>query len=332
MRVTFIGDNYFKHEPYTTELNQLGVEVLYGGYYLKNWQNWLKENGGFFDYIYLERAHIAIKYIDYARCYSNAKIIYFNVDMQHIREYREYEITGDKIHLERGKAAEKIEMELSSKADVLHVVGSYEQGILQNIFPNKPIRNIPVYIYEEQKKDVRSPKDRRDLLFVGGFSHQPNVDGVMWFYSEVFPIILDSLPNIKWHIVGSNVPEKIKAFESNNIICHGFVSDEELTELYNTCKVCVAPLRFGAGVKGKVVEAIYNRIPLITTPIGSEGLSTKEKAFYVAEGAEEFAETVKKLYLDDTSCLKLQENCLKFIKNHFTIEIAKKEVLKDIKI
>lgn len=332
MKVTFIGDNYFKHEPYTTELNQLGVEVLYGVYYLKNWQSWLKGNGKFFDYIYLNRAHIAIKYIDYAKNYTNAKIVYFNVDMQHIREYREYEITGDKVHLERGKAAEKTEMELSSKADILHVVGSYEQKILINIFPNKPVRNIPVYIYEKLKTDVFVPKDRKDLLFVGGFSHQPNVDGVMWFYSEVFPIILESLPDIKWHIVGSSVPEKIKALENNNIVCHGFVSDEKLIELYNECKVCIAPLRFGAGVKGKVVEAVYNRIPLVTTPIGGEGLSLSEGAFLVAEDAGEFADTVKNLYTDDEYCQKLQENCLEFIKNHFTVETAKKEVLKDIEI
>ena len=176
-KVTFIGDNFYKHEPYTTELNRMGIEVLYGNYYYLNWQNWLKKNAGQFDYIYLQRPHIAIKYIDLVKKYASGKIIYFAHDLHFIREQREYEITHDPKLVKSAKEWKKKEYKLFREADVGHVVGSYEQEVMQKAFPDKPIRNIPLYIYEALPKRIEKDFSRRkDLLTVGGFGHRPNID------------------------------------------------------------------------------------------------------------------------------------------------------------
>lgn len=327
MHVTFIGDNFYKHEPYTTVLNQEGVEILYGEYYLNNYEHWIKNNGRYFDYVYLQRPHISVKYIDLVKKHTDAKIIYYDVDLCHVREMRQYEITRDKSLLESAAKWKEIEFGLIEKADVVHVVGSYEEEYLKELFPYKPIRNIPLYTYPMLKKGTnKNFKLRKNILFVGGFGHPPNEDAVIWFSKEVFPKIRNTFPDIKWYIVGSNPPDTVQQLADKNIIVKGFVSDDELKKLYQECKIDVVPLRYGAGVKGKVLEAIYNQIPLVVTSVGAEGLSEDENAFWVVDEADEMANLIIKIYNDNDILEEKADNSVDFINRHFTRERAQ-EVL-----
>lgn len=333
LQVTFIGDNFYKHEPYTTELNQMGIEVLYGNFYYNNWQNWLKENSHYFDYIYLQRPHISVKYIDLVRQYSEAKIFYFAHDLHHIREYREYEMTKDPEKLESSKHWKEIEYDLFGKADVGHVVGSYEEGVMQEAFPDKPIRNIPLYIYDRILKDINKDfSERCDLLYVGGFGHPPNVDAVLWFAKEVYPTVLKRYPEMKWHIVGGKVPKEIVELASDNIIIEGFVSDEALEKLYRECRISVVPLRFGAGVKGKVVEASYYQIPLITTSIGAEGLPLEDRFMLVEDDGNKMAELICNLYQDYDRLKLMSDNGKRFIENNFMLSEAERVIRLDVDV
>ena len=332
-QVTFIGDNFYKHEPYTTELNQLGIEVLYGNFYYNNWQQWLKENSHYFDYIYLQRPHISVKYIDLVRQYSQAKVFYFAHDLHHIREYREYEMTKDPEKLESSKRWKEIEYDLFSKADVGHVVGSYEQEIMQKAFPDKPIRNIPLYIYDKILEDIdKDFSERNDLLYVGGFGHPPNADAVLWFAREVYPAILKKYPDMKWHVVGGKVPKEVKELESANIVIEGFVSDEVLEQLYRKCRLAVVPLRFGAGVKGKVVEAAYYQIPLITTSIGAEGLNIEDQSMLVEDDGVKMAEAICEIYEDYDRLRQMSDNGIKFIQKNFMLAEAERVIRLDVEV
>lgn len=332
-QVTFIGDNFYKHEPYTTELNQMGIEVLYGNYYYNNWQQWLKDNCHYFDYIYLQRPHISIKYIDLVKKYSRAKIFYFAHDLHHIREYREYEMTGDPEKLESSKKWKKTEYELFEKADVGHVVGSFEQQKMQEAFPDKPIRNIPLYIYENVPDDINKDfASRKDLLYVGGFGHPPNIDAVLWFAREVFPKVLERYPDMKWHVVGGKATLEVQALASDNIIIEGFLPDEALEKLYRQCRMAVVPLRYGAGVKGKVVESAYYQIPLVTTSIGAEGLSREEKFMVVEDEADRLAGAICGLYEDYPALREMSDNGVRFIENHFTLAEAERVLRLDVEV
>ena len=330
-KVTFIGDNFFKHEPYTTDLNQHGIEVLYGNYYFENWQEWLKENLHYFDYVYLQRPHISIKYIDLVKEYSHAKVLYFAHDLHHVREYREYLLSKDEEKLKSSEHWKKIEYELFEKADVGHVVGSYEQGVMQKAFPNKPIRNIPLYIYEDVLNDInKNFKERKDLIYVGGFGHPPNIDAVLWFGKEVFPKVLEKYPDMVWHVVGGKVPIEIQEMASKNIIIEGFLSDEDLHALYRTCRMAVVPLRVGAGVKGKVVEAAYYQIPLVTTTIGAEGLSCEEGNMVVEDDADKMAELICDMYEDYDRLKQMSDAGIEFIQKYFTQAEAERVLLLDV--
>lgn len=331
MKVTFIGDNFAKPQPYTDELNQLGVEILYGNYYYNNWQEWLKENLTYFDYVYLQRPHISIKYIDIVKEYGRGKIFYFAHDLHHVRLQRDYQITGNEEALIESKKWKKVEMELFEKADVGHVVGSYEQDLMQKEFPNKPVRNIPLYIYDEMPEEIEKDfSKRKDILFVGGFAHKPNVDAVLWFAKEIYPKILEKYPDMVWHIVGSKAPEEVLALASDNIILEGFVSDEELEVLYRKCRMAVVPLRYGAGVKGKVVESSYYQIPLITTSIGGEGLDASTKAFIMEDDADKMAELINNLYENYAELKVMSDAGVDFIQTYFTSKVAEEILLADL--
>ncbi len=333
MKVTFIGDNFARPEPYTSILNQLGVEVLYGNYYFLHWEEWLKDNLKYFDYIYLQRPHISIKYMDIVKEYARGKIFYFAHDLGHIRLYRDYLLNGNPEVLAESKECKKMEMELFDKADVCHVVGSYEQEVMQKVFPGKPIRNIPLYIYERVPESIQKDfSKRKDIIFVGGFNHKPNVDGVLWFANNVYPKIVEKHPDIIWHIVGSKVPSEIKALGNRNIVIEGFVSDEKLEQLYRECRLAVVPLRFGAGVKGKVVEAAYYQIPMITTSIGGEGLDDTVGAFIMEDDPDRMAELVASLYTQFDVLRTMSDAGEEFINKYFTLEVAESILLEDMDI
>ena len=328
MHVTFIGDNFAKLEPYTTELTQLGIEILYGDYYYLNWKDWLIANLQYFDFVYLQRPHISIKYIDLVKQYGRAKIFYFAHDLHHLREYRQYLIDKNPETLESSKKWKKIEYELFEKADVGHVVGSYEQSIMQKAFPEKPIRNIPLYIYEDECDDIEKDFSlREDIMYVGGFGHPPNIDAVMWFAKEVFPRVLEKYPEMKWHVIGGRVPEGIQNLANDNILIEGFQPDEVLHKLYHECRMAVVPLRYGAGVKGKVVESAYFQIPLVTTSIGAEGLDCSDETFVVEDDPDRMAEKICELYEDYDALRRMSDKGKKFIEKYFTLQVAE-DVLK----
>lgn len=328
--VKFIGDNFARLQPYADDLQNLGVEILCGNYYMKNWKSYIKDNAQYIDFVYLNRPHISEKYIDFIKENTAAKIIYFGHDLHHVRLMREYELSKDESIKKDAIAWKDREYSLFNKSDSIFVVGSYEQKIVANDFKDKNVYNIPVYFYDKLKDGINQNfETRNNIIFVGGFNHSPNVDAVIWFKQNIFPKILEKHPNIKWYIVGSNPTEQVLNLASDNIIVTGFISDEELEALYLECRLAVVPLRFGAGVKGKVIEAIYHKIPLITTNIGAEGLSTKEDAMIICDNADDFAAEVNNLYNNFDRLKQLSNNCDDFIKNNFTENVARDIIIRE---
>jgi len=331
LQVTFLPDNLKKSEPYTSILQQKGIEVLYGNWFKKNLINWLITNLKYFKFVYLQRPNIAKKYYNLIRKHFSGKIFYFAHDLHYLRLFRQYNITHNKKKLKESKIYEKLEMEIFSKVDVIHVVGNFEYQILKEKFNKKIIRNIPIYIYDKLLSNVEKDfSKRKDLIFVGGFEHSPNKDAALWFAKNVYPKIVDKFQDIIWHIVGTNIPGNIKILNTKNIKIEGFLSDKDLYSLYQKCRIAIAPLRYGAGVKGKIVEAAYNQIPIVTTSIGGEGLDNFSGAFIMEDDAEKMSEIIIKLYLDYSKLKQMSDSGKKLIEKYFSFNRAKEVLLKDI--
>lgn len=329
--IKFLGDNFFQSEPYTTTLQQMGIEVLYGSWYAQHWQEWILENKSYIDFAYLNRPHITIKYIDFLREKTKIKCIYYGHDLHFLRLKREYDLTGEQKLLEESEKWKRQELYIMRKADISYYPSYVEENAIHEIDPQINVKAITAYVYEYFREDINYNFDQREgILFVGGFGHPPNEDAVLWFAKNIYPII-QAEQNIPFYIVGSMVTDKIKALASDSIIVKGFVTEEELRSLYNTCKLVVVPLRYGAGVKGKVVEAMYYGTPIVTTQVGIEGIKGAEEIVSVADKADDFAAQVLKLYNDANQCVYTAHAYQEYVKQNFSIDAVWKIVQEDFK-
>ena len=120
--------------------------------------------------------------------------------------------------------------------------------------------------------------------------------------------------------MGSSVTPEIEKLKGNGIIVKGFVSEEELARLYDTCRLVVVPLRYGAGVKGKVVEALYYGTPMVTTSVGIEGIHDPDRVVKVTDETEEFANAVIELYQDENALVQTVKDYQKLVKQNFSLE------------
>jgi len=321
-KVKFIGDNFYNKEPYTSILQQMGIEVLYGIDYNKNIYKWIELNKENIDVVYLNRPHISIKYIDFIKQKTDIKIIYYGHDLHFLREMREYELTGKEECKLESEKWQRTEFELMRKSDYVYYPSYVEVEEIKKINPDQDVKAINAYMFDnvDAEKKYNFSK-RKGIMFVGGFAHTPNVDGVKWFVEEIYPLIVKK-KNIPLFIVGSNPPDEIKNLANDKITVTGFVSDEELENLYSSCRMVVAPLRYGAGIKGKIIEAMSKGIPIVTTSIGVEGIPKTDEIISVNDKTQDFASAVLKLYDDEKRLEEISIQMRKYIKQYFSPSAA----------
>jgi glycosyltransferase involved in cell wall biosynthesis len=327
LNVKFIGDNYYRHEPYTTVLQQMGIEVLYGPGYASNWQQWILNNHDKFDYVLLNRPHISVKYIDFIKKNTNAKILYYGHDLHFVRLGKQHEIENKKELLEEADKWREIEISLFNKADIILTPSEEEKESIKSLGIEKDVYAIKPYIYNTIPKPVYDFSERKDVLFIGGFVHAPNVDAVLWFSREIWPRIKKNIAGVRFIIAGSNPPAEINALAGEDISVLGFVSEETLKNLYGKVKLVVIPLRYGAGVKGKTVEAMFHGVPLITTGTGIEGLPGEYSFLTPKDSPADFANEVTRLYnASNEELISMSKKEIQYIHDHFHFDVVKSEL------
>lgn len=320
--VKFLPNNYYPTQPYTSELENLGVEVLYGDYYYEHIYDWIKENGKDIDYVFSERPHITDRYIDAIRESSDAKIFYFGHDFHFLRMKREAELENNKKLLREAYYFKQVELDIMRKSDMSYYLSNVEIDAIKEIDPEIKVKRASIFMFDEFPENNRKSEKNKDIIFVGGFSHTPNIDALKWFVEEVFPRIQEKLPDVTFNVIGSNPTDEVKALDRNGINIIGFVSDEKLKEYYDTCKLEVVPLRYGAGIKGKVIEGMYNGVPIITTDIGAEGIEGIEKIVSIENEAEKFADKVVELYNDNDKLDEMSKAESEYIKKNYSVDVA----------
>lgn len=331
LHVKFIGDNFFRHEPYTQHLQQMGIEVLYGNEYVEGWKDWVSNNAHRLDYVFLNRPHIATKYLDYLRAHTKAKILYYGHDLHFMRSRRAAEVTGDATMLQEADHWERIERELFAKCDVIYYPSTVETAMVREMVPQAVARTIPLYLFSPAGEGHEvGMKSRRDLLFVGGFAHAPNKDAVLCFASEVLPEVQRRIPGVRLVIAGSNPPDEVLALACEQVIVTGAVPDNELRQLYLHSRVTVVPLRFGAGVKGKVCESLHYGCPLVTTSIGAEGLPDISAVAWVRDTAADFGAAIVEAYLNDEMAMERARAGQAYAKKHLSEAAALAVIGQDI--
>ena len=247
------------------------MEVLVGEPMARNLDKWLGENLPYVDHIFLHRPHIAEQFLPTLKKQPHCPAISFvGHDLHFLRTRREYEVTGDEALLKESERWLEREKKVISSVDHALYFSDVEVAEIKTLLPEADVRAIPLYILEPKPVE-RIPTEHPELLFVAGFNHPPNIDAAVWFVSEILPLIQEQIPDVHLHIAGSNPSKAVVELACDSVTVHGYVSDERLLELYGRASCAVVPLRFGAGVKGKVLEAIQYGVPLVTTSVGAEG-------------------------------------------------------------
>ncbi len=322
-QVSFLPENRAFVERYTPALQELGVEALFAPY-AQDPIALLRERGREFDLIVLSRHYVAASFVGLVRLYApQATLAFDTVDLHYLREQRAAELTG-KSDLARHAAATRAqELKLIRECDVTLVVSPVEQALLAHDAPGE---RVEVLSNVHEVFGCRTPfAARHDLVFVGGFQHPPNTDAVSWFVADVFPLIRAQLPEVRFHVIGSKVPEAIRALADEHVIVHGFV--EDITPYMDGCRISIAPLRYGAGVKGKVNMAMSYGLPVVATPIAVEGMHVVAGTdVLVANDAEAFAAAVIGLYGDEALWNTLSVHGLANVEQHFSFAAARTAV------
>jgi len=322
-KVTFIGDNFNHFDPYDSIMQQAGVEVIYFPF-LSSIEQYLNLYGKYYEIVILSRPHIVEKHIAHVRKYcTRAKVVYDTVDLQFIRESRRAEVLQDPGLTKKVVELKKWELKMAKGSDATLVVCTNEQQILIKEDPSLNVHVISLI------HDVVTPEknfsERKNIMFLGAFLHNPNADGVLWFIKEIFPKIILHIPDVRFFVVGDRPTDEISSLSSGNIIVTGYI--EDVSAYLNTCRVFVAPLRYGAGVKGKINHSMSHGLPVVTTSVGAEGLDlTDNENVLIADDPDTFSRKVIQLYNDEFLWNKLSKNSIAHIQRNFSYEQSKKRI------
>jgi len=323
-KVTFAAENLQSYEPFSTQLRLAGVEHLCAPHTF-NLAQYIEAHAYAFDVIILSRKHIAQKFIGLVRrAAPQARIVFDTVDLAFLRLERQakHEQSAD-LETTAFRSREE-ELALCHQADLVFVVSHVEEELLARDVPHSKI-SLVSNIHEIYPSTTPFA-GRRGLLFVGGYQHPPNVDAVDFLLDEVLPLIRRCSQELEVHIVGSNMPNGWQAITDPHIHLHGFVAD--LSPLYEKVRLAVAPLRYGAGVKGKVNQAMAHCVPVVATTMAVEGMYLVDgRDVLVADTAEDFARAVVRLHTDEALWQDIADGGLRNIKQHFSIAAVEAKLL-----
>ena len=325
-KVTFIADNMDGAEPYRTQLADEGIEVIHSPYF-KSVGHYLRQHGEDFDVVTLCRHYIAIQHIQAVRDVNPSAQIWFDtIDLHYLRSRRQYELDGKKSTSERAELAYREEMEMISRSDLTLVVSEVEVEELSREAPTARVA-IVSNIHEVSGTEARR-KGREGVVFVGGFQHPPNIDAVEFYAEEIWPLFREQCPDVPTYIIGSRMPDRLRKLgESHGLTMLGFV--EDLMPYYEGCALSIAPLRYGAGVKGKVNQALSYGLPVVGTSAALEGMGLSHRQHVLsADTAEAFAAAMVEAYTDESLWRTLSGSGQQSLQGRFTPDVAR-EALSD---
>ena len=310
---------------YTESLQSLGVEVFYGmGLYF---EEWIEQNGHAIALAVLSRPAVALRYIGPLRRHSKATIAYYGHDLHFQRLGMQAQRTGDAELAAEAGAIEKTERTIWRHADVV-LYPSPEETAVARSASARAAAIIP-YAYDDFG-DRRRPANNHEVLFVAGFAHPPNVDAAVWLAGEIMTLIWEQVPDATLTLAGANPSPTVRALAGGRVEVAGRVSEEALRARYGRARIAMVPLRVGAGVKSKVVEALREGLPLVTTSVGAQGLPGLEQAVSVADDPRGLADAAVKLLLDDDAWEKASVRQIQYAREHFSREAFRRSFLEAI--
>ncbi|MFT8244255.1 class I SAM-dependent methyltransferase [Roseomonas sp. BN140053] len=326
MRVTFMPHDQDRPEPYTAALQQMGIEVLYGPV---DRAAWLAENGRYLDHVWAARPDVAEPLLPAIERHAPGRMIYFTHDLHFLREERRHALDGNSWSLGESRRLRRIERDIFRRARLVITPSADEVPVIRQLAPEAQARDVPLYSVPTapvQRAEAAAFAGRDALVFVGGYAHPPNVDAALWLAREIMPIVWHAVPEARLLLVGSKPPPEVLALAGERVEVPGWVAD--LDPIYARARASVSPLRYGAGVKGKIIAALEAGVPVVTTPIGNEGLGLRDGVeALVGDGAAALAAQAVALLRDPALCARLANGGAALLRRRFDEDAARRVLM-----
>lgn len=318
--VKFWPQNEAYDPDYVDLLQQAGIEVIVGEEVRGNFSGWLSANGDRLDYVLLSRPTVAPDFLPLLRKQSTARILYYGHDVHHERLEREHALTGSETARHEALKFRKIEQALWRQVDAVYYPSADETASVHAAVPGANAYTMPLFFFDDAPPRPSSA-GRKDILFVAGFGHPPNIDAAKWLVQDILPRVRQAMgEDIHLWLVGSHPTDEIQQLATDTVTVTGYVCDERLLEFYRTARVAVVPLRVGAGMKGKVIEALHHGVPLVTTPVGAQGLQGLEHVVPVSTDPDRLAQEICSLLRDDARWSEVSCAQVRYMAGRFSAE------------
>ncbi|WP_022700436.1 glycosyltransferase [Oceanicaulis alexandrii] len=321
-KVTFVPvDNFLWTKAYSAPLQAMGVETIYHPFYSR-FEPFITARGAEFDLVIVHRFAAAERVMGALRTHApQAKIAFMPADLHFLREHREAELADDALAQDSAAQTKLRELAIIRAADAVLPHSDTEIALLDEEAPETPAFKLPL-IYDPEP--IAAGFHRREGIgFLGGFGHPPNVDAVDWFLSDVWPEVRAQKPDARFVLAGSKMPDRFKALDGKNgVKVLGFVETVDI--FFSEVRASVAPLRYGAGAKGKVAASLALGTPCITTPIGAEGMGlTPGVDVLVSEDAKGFVRHILAMLDDENRWNDVRQAGVEFARRETSREVVR---------
>lgn len=318
--VTFVAVDHPESSEYSDRLERNGVEAERAPYFISV-RDHLRLYGGRYDVVQLVRGAVAGRCLpDVRRFAPRARVIFDTVDLHFLRAFREANLTGDRKLARQARSEKRLELGLVRSVDVTFVVSDAERGILEREAPGKAV--LVVSNIHPRRSDIVTREGRDAMCFIGTYGHPPNLDAARFLVEKILPRVRIDLPGVKLLLIGPDPPESLRALATEGVTLTGNVPD--LAPLLAKCRLSVAPLRFGAGVKGKLNTSMSYGVPVVATPLAAEGMHLEDgRDVLLASDADGIASAIVRLFRDDALWTELSKNGRSNVERHFSFERAR---------
>lgn len=301
---------------YTEVVQAMGVEVVHAPFF-PSMEAFLQARGGEFDAVYITRYQLAEALLPAIRRLApQAKVLLNLADLQFLREMRAATAAGDTAAMEAAKAVRARELAAMRAADVALSYSDVETSVVfSHAGPDVHLVKAP---WVQRVSETAAPfAEREGLAFLGNYRHPPNAEAVMWFAREVMPALHAKRPDIRFLGYGSYADVALKGVEGVEI--GGYVPD--LQVMFDSHRLFVAPLQSGAGLKGKVFQAMAAGIPTVLTPLAAEGIEARyDVDCLVAHDGEAFVKAILSVYDDEARWTVIADSATRLVKERYSVE------------
>lgn len=305
------------NSPAQTDVVRLGSQGIQVATHEHSFQDVLKTHGLDIEIAIISRPQISAHYLPEVRRHCpNAYVVYDMVDLHYLRELRRDPDSPTNVAV--SKAFLELELAAMKASDATITVSESDATEIRSHYPEA--KTFVIGNINEIVEDVSPPAGREGILFIGSFNHLPNRDAAHMLATEIFPLLRKEHPNLTLTIVGSNPTEEALEYRKIPGVVHvGYV--EDVGPLFQQARCMVAPLTWGAGVKGKITQSLSQGLPVVTTPVGIEGLDLEhETTVLVGTHLADLINGISRILTDDALWSLISANGLALARSQFSLE------------